>query len=337
MRILITGGAGYIGTHTCVELLAAGHDIVVIDDFSNSSPRALERVRRLSGADFPCFRLNVRNRDALDRVFASYPVDAVIHFAGSKAVGESTRLPLKYYENNVGATVTLLKTMAAHGVKRLVFSSSATVYRADNAMPLTENAALGCANPYGWTKFMCERMIADVAAADSEFCGVLLRYFNPVGAHESGLIGEDPVGTPNNLMPFICQTAVGRREELCVFGNDYPTPDGTGVRDYIHVVDLAKGHVRAADFACAHTGAHPFNLGTGSGVSVLELVSAFERATGVPVPFRIAARRPGDIAVCYADPSRARRELHWTAEKDLASMCRDAWRWQSSNPDGYRF
>lgn len=338
MNVLVTGGAGFIGSHTCVELLENNIDIVVMDNYCNSSPDALRAVEQITGKTFPIYECDMLDYDKFEKIFEENKIDAVIHFAGLKAVGESVSKPLEYYHNNITGTLNLLRLMRKYDVKKLVFSSSATVYGMNNPVPFREDMPVGgTTNPYGTTKYFIEQILRDVAFADDSWSIALLRYFNPIGAHKSGLIGENPNGIPNNLMPYIARVAAGQLECLSVYGNDYPTPDGTGVRDYIHVVDLAKGHVRAADFACAHTGAHPFNLGTGSGVSVLELVSAFERATGVPVPFRIAARRPGDIAVCYADPSRARRELHWTAEKDLASMCRDAWRWQSRNPDGYRF
>lgn len=336
MSVFVTGGAGYIGSHTCVELLHAGYDIVVADDLSNSNPLVLSRIQRITGRDFPFYKIDVGSPAAVDWVLGKHPeISAVIHFAGYKAVGESVEQPVRYYRNNLGATLALLEAMAARGVKRVVFSSSATVYLPRDEMPLEESAPTGCSNPYGWTKYMCERIFSDAASADSSLSVVLLRYFNPIGAHESGLIGEDPRGVPNNLMPYICQVACGRRQVLSVFGNDYPTPDGTGVRDYIHVVDLARGHLAALRYAAAHTGSVAVNLGTGRGCSVLELVHAFEAATGVPVPCRMAPRRGGDIARYYGDPALAHSLLGWKAEKTIEDMCRDSWRWQSRNPQGY--
>ncbi len=336
MRILVTGGAGYIGSHTCVELLNAGYDAVVVDDLRNSSEKAIARVKQITGKPLPFHKTDVCDRAALDAVLDGYDdIVCAIHFAGLKAVGESVEKPLQYYRNNLDATMTLCEALTAHGIKRLIFSSSATVYRPGDAMPLAEGYELGCTNPYGWTKFVSEQILMDLCAADGEFSAVLLRYFNPVGAHESGLIGEDPRGIPNNLMPYICQTAVGRRERLNVFGNDYPTPDGTGVRDYIHVCDLARGHVAAIEYALKHTGAIPINLGTGNGVSVLELLHAFEQACGHRIPYAIAGRRAGDVAECYADPSRAYELLGWKARCGIDRMCEDAWRWQSENPMGY--
>lgn len=336
MAVLITGGAGYIGSHTCVEMLNAGKEIVVIDNFSNSSPVSAERVRRITGKDFPLIECDIRDKEGLQRIFDAYDIDAVIHFAGLKAVGESCVKPLEYYDNNISGTVTLLEVMRDHGVKRMVFSSSATVYGEKNKVPFNEEMeAGGTTNPYGTTKLFIEHILTDLCKADAGWSVSLLRYFNPIGAHESGLIGEAPNGIPNNLMPYIAQVAVGKREKLSVFGNDYETPDGTGVRDYIHVVDLAKGHVAALDRAMNVTGCEIFNLGTGNGVSVLELVSAFEKATGVKIPYVIAPRRPGDIAYSYADASKARDILGWKAEKNAEDACRDTWRWQSGNPDGY--
>lgn len=337
MRILVTGGAGYIGSHTVLELLRKGYDVVVVDNLSNSSEESLERVSELAGRSPVFFRADIRDRETLDRIFTDYPTDCVIHFAGLKAVGESVQKPLEYYQNNLDSTMTLLAVMRAHGVKRIVFSSSATVYSADNKMPLAETDRTGdCSNPYGWTKYICERILTDTASADPGMGVVLLRYFNPIGADESGRIGEDPDGLPNNLMPFITQIAVGRRKELNVFGDDYDTPDGTGVRDYLHVKDLAAGHVAAIDYAMAHTGTEAFNLGTGRGVSVLEMVRAFERVNGTPVPYRITDRRPGDLATVYADASKSERLLGWRAERSLEDMCRDSWRWQKMNPEGYK-
>ncbi|TVO62608.1 UDP-glucose 4-epimerase GalE [Denitromonas ohlonensis] len=334
--ILVTGGAGYIGSHTCVALLAAGHEVVVVDNFSNSNPEALARVGQIAGRPVAAIHeVDIRDRAGLDAVFAAQPVDAVIHFAGLKAVGESVQKPHAYYDNNVAGTLVLLEVMAARGVKRMVFSSSATVYGDPASVPIREDFPTAPTNPYGRTKWMLEFILQDVAAADADWQMALLRYFNPVGAHPSGLIGEDPNGIPNNLMPYVSQVAVGKLAELGVFGDDYPTADGTGVRDYIHVVDLAIGHVRAVERLMAGAGVLTLNLGTGRGYSVLEVVKAFERASGRPVPYRIAPRRPGDIAQCYADPALALAELGWRAEHDLADMCADAWRWQSGNPDGY--
>ncbi len=336
MNILVTGGAGYIGSHTVVELLEAGHHVTVADNLSNSSPESLRRVERITGASVPFYRADIRDRAALERVFTEHPFDCCIHFAGLKAVGESVTRPLEYYENNLNGTLVLLDVMRAHGCKNIIFSSSATVYGEPETIPITEDCPKGrCTNPYGWTKWMIEQVLTDMHTADSEWNVVLLRYFNPIGAHPSGLIGEDPAGIPNNLMPYITQVAVGKRPKLRVFGNDYDTPDGTGVRDYIHVVDLAKGHVKALEAIRRDCGVAVYNLGTGRGYSVLELVSAFEEATGVPVPYEIAPRRPGDIAACWSDPSKAKAELGWQAELGLREMCRDSWNWQKNNPNGY--
>lgn len=336
MNVLVTGGAGYIGSHTCVELLDSGHTPIVLDNLCNSGAESLRRVEQITGKSVTFVEGDVRDTAVLERIFDDYAIDCVIHFAGLKAVGESVAQPLRYYENNLGATMSLVGVMSRRGVKKLIFSSSATVYSADNEMPLREDSRTGnCTNPYGWTKYMGEQILRDVARADGEWSVLQLRYFNPVGAHESGLLGEDPDGVPNNLMPYISQTAVGRREQLRVFGADYPTPDGTGVRDYIHVVDLAKGHVAALDYLMCHTGEAVFNLGTGKGYSVLEMVQAFQQASGKAVPYVITERRVGDLAVCYADPAKSREVLGWQAERSLADMCADAWRWQSQNPDGY--
>lgn len=336
MAVLVTGGAGYIGSHTCVELLDAGYDVVVADNLSNSSEISLQRVEKITGKPLTFYNADVRDGNKLDEIFTRHDITQVIHFAGFKAVGESVAKPLMYYRNNLDSTISLCEAMLRHNVMELVFSSSATVYSPGNTMPLSESSSTGnCTNPYGWTKFMCEQIITDVVRAHEGFSAALLRYFNPVGAHPSGLIGEDPSGVPNNLMPFISQTAVGRRKELSVFGSDYDTPDGTGVRDYLHVVDLAKGHVSAIRYLDDHSGVHIFNLGTGRGSSVLEMVHTFERVNGVRVPYRIAERRPGDLATVYADPSKSNRDLHWKTEKDLDDMCRDSWHWQSSNPNGY--
>jgi len=335
LQILVTGGAGYIGSHTCVELLAAGHEVIVIDNFSNSSAVAIDRIETISGQAFQFFKIDIRNHIALDKVFTDNKIDAVIHFAGLKAVGESVAQPLRYYDNNVVGSLVLLDVMEAHNVKRLVFSSSATVYGDPQSVPVNEHAALAPTNPYGRSKLMLEQILRDLAASDTAWEIALLRYFNPVGAHESGLIGEDPGGIPNNLMPYISQVAVGRLQELSVFGNDYPTPDGTGVRDYIHVVDLAHGHLAALSALGKHGCVMTVNLGTGQGYSVLDMVQAFEVASGRNVPFKFVPRRSGDIASCYADPSLAAELMGWRAEKGLAEMCADTWRWQSSNPEGY--
>jgi UDP-glucose 4-epimerase len=335
-RVLVTGGAGYIGSHTCIELMAAGHDVVVVDNLCNSKQESLRRVERIAGRPLAEFIVaDVRDRKALRAVFAAYSFDAVIHFAGFKAVGESVEQPLSYYDNNVGGTISLCEVMAEFGVKTLAFSSSATVYGDPVSVPIREDFATGPTNPYGCSKWMVEHVLRDLCAADPAWRVALLRYFNPVGAHESGLIGEDPNGVPNNLMPFVSQVAVGKLAELKVFGGDWPTPDGTGVRDYIHVLDLAQGHVRAIDYLSEHRGLLTVNLGTGRGYSVLDVVRAFEAASGRSVPYRIVDRRPGDIAQCYADPACANRLLGWVAQRDIAQMCADAWRWQSTNPQGY--
>jgi UDP-glucose 4-epimerase len=334
--ILITGGAGYIGSHTCLEFLAAGHDIVVLDNLCNSSAESLRRVQALSGRDFPFVAADIRDRAALDALFKAHAIDAVIHFAGLKAVGESVAKPLLYYDNNIAGSITLFEAMQAAGVKTMVFSSSATVYGDPAAVPIREDFPVGATtNPYGRSKLIIEQILGDVAVSDPEWRIALLRYFNPVGAHKSGRIGEDPRGIPNNLMPYIAQVAVGRREVLNVWGNDYPTPDGTGVRDYIHVVDLAVGHVKAVAKLAEGPGVRVWNLGTGRGYSVVEMAKAFEQASGRPVPYRFGPRRAGDIAQCWADPARAERELGWKAQRGLDEMCGDAWRWQSMNPQGF--
>lgn len=336
MAILITGASGYIGSHTCLEMLAADYDIVTVDNYCNSKPEVVRRVQELSGKTYPVYEGDIRDRGCLDRIFRENHIEAVVHFAGLKAVGESTQKPLLYYDNNVAGTVTLCQAMAAAGCKRIIFSSSATVYNADLPSPRTEDMPTGgVSNPYGRTKYMVEEILKDLCAADPTWSAVLLRYFNPIGAHESGRIGEDPKGVPNNLMPYIAQVAIGKRPCLSVFGNDYDTPDGTGVRDYLHVVDLARGHVQAVEYALSHTGAEPFNLGTGTGYSVLDIVKAFEQANNIHIPYAIAPRRPGDIATCYSDPSKAQKMLGWTAQKTLTDMCRDSWRWQTQNPNGY--
>ena len=336
MNILVTGGAGYIGSHTVVELLEADHSVVVVDDLVNSSAESLRRVERITGVSVPFYPVDIRDRAGLEEVFAAHDFDCCIHFAGLKAVGESVAKPLEYYENNLNGTFVLLDVLGRHGCKNIIFSSSATVYGEPEQMPITEECPKGrCTNPYGWTKWMIEQVLTDLHRADEAWNVLLLRYFNPIGAHPSGLIGEDPAGIPNNLMPYITQVAVGKREKLSVFGDDYDTPDGTGVRDYIHVVDLARGHVKALAAIEKGCGAAVYNLGTGRGYSVLEIVRAFEEATGVPVPYVIAPRRPGDIAACWSDPGKAERELGWKAELGLKEMCRDSWNWQKNNPDGY--
>ena len=336
MSILLTGGAGYIGSHTCVEMLNAGYDIVVVDNYSNSSPEALKRVKELTGKDFPIYEADVCDGEAMNALFDREKIEAVIHFAGYKAVGDSVQKPLMYYRNNLDSTMTLLEVMRAHGVKRLVFSSSATVYGMQEKMPLTEDMPIGgCLNPYGWTKCMIEQILFDVAKAESDWTMVLLRYFNPVGAHESGRIGENPNGIPNNLMPRITQAVIGKIPPIQVMGTDYPTPDGTCLRDYIHVVDLAKGHVCAIRYALEHTGAEAVNLGVGRGCSVREIIRAFEEATGEKVPCSDGPRRPGDAPVSYADAGKALRLFGWKAEKSIVDMCRDSWRWQKQNPNGY--
>ncbi len=336
MNVLLTGGAGYIGSHTAVECLEAGHEVVVFDNLSNSSETSLERVAQIAGRRVEFVQGDIRDRAALRALFAKYAIDAVVHFAGLKAVGESVEKPLLYYDNNITGSIALFEVMAEAGVKSVVFSSSATVYGDPATVPITEDFPLSATNPYGRSKLFIEEMLRDVARADESWTIALLRYFNPVGAHASGLIGEDPRGIPNNLMPYIAQVAVGRRPHLNVFGGDYPTPDGTGVRDYIHVVDLARGHVAALNRLHHKSGGvHVWNLGTGRGVSVLEMVRAFEAASGKPVPYEIVARRPGDVAQCWADPARAARQPRSRAVYDLPRMCADAWRWQSGNPDGY--
>ena len=336
MKVLVTGGAGYIGSHTCVELVEAGYTPIVVDNLCNSSAKSLERVKEITGQDIPFYQGDVCDEALLDSILNEHEVICAIHFAGLKAVGESVAMPLEYFRNNLLSTLTLCKVLGKHGVKKIIFSSSATVYSGDNEMPLRETSKTGnCTNPYGWTKYMGEQILRDIAKADEEWSVVNLRYFNPVGAHKSGLIGEHPNGIPNNLMPFISQTAIGKRDHLNVFGNDYPTPDGTGVRDYIHVVDLARGHVAAIKYLLANKGEGVFNLGTGTGYSVLDMVKAFEAANGVSVPYEIAARRPGDLATCYADPAKSREVLGWEAQFDQNDMCRDSWNWQSKNPNGY--
>ena len=336
MNILVTGGAGFIGSHTCVELLAGGHDLTVIDNLENSCEESLVRVRKLAGKDLEFIRADIRDRQSLDRIFGGSDFDAVVHFAGLKAVGESTEVPLAYYQNNVTGTLSLLEAMNEHGCRNIVFSSSATVYGDPASVPITEDFPLQATNPYGRTKLFIEEILRDVCLADARWNCLLLRYFNPIGAHASGEIGEEPVGIPNNLMPYVMQVAAGILDELSVFGDDYPTPDGTGIRDYIHVVDLARGHVAALEKLNSLTGCRAVNLGTGRGYSVLEVVTAARQTTGKAIPARMVGRRPGDIAACYADPELATNLLGWRAECDLERMCEDAWRWQSNNPNGYR-
>lgn len=335
MRILVTGGAGYIGSHTCLELLNSGHQVVVVDNLSNSSVEALQRVEQLTGQSIQFYQADIRDEKALCTIFATEKVDAVIHFAGSKAVGESVAKPLFYYENNVSASGLLMRVMLAHQVKTLVFSSSATVYGEPVSSPIREDFVVQPTNPYGRSKLMVEQVMSDLVVAQPDFSAIVLRYFNPVGAHESGLIGEDPNGIPNNLMPFINQVAIGRRPHLAVFGDDYDTPDGTGVRDYIHVCDLASGHVKALETLHQNAGFHVFNLGTGQGVSVLQMVEAYRRISGQLISYQVAPRRPGDIACCYADSSRAEQLLNWKAERGLEQMVADSWKWQKLNPAGY--
>ena len=335
MAVLVTGGAGYIGSHTCVELLTTGYEVVVVDNFANSKPEVLKRIKEITGKTLKFYEANLLNKDKLDKVFRENDFEAVIHFAGLKAVGESVEFPLRYYQNNLMGTLMLCEVMQKYGVKKIVFSSSASVYGMPERMPITEEFPLQAMNPYGRTKLMIEEILRDIYAADKDWGIVLLRYFNPIGAHESGRIGEDPKGIPNNLMPYLTQVAVGKREKLYIFGNDYPTSDGTGVRDYLHVVDLARGHLQALDKVKVMTGVEAYNLGTGVGYSVLEVVRSFAKATGKDIPYVITERRPGDIAECYADPSKAFRELGWKAEKSLEEMCKDSWRWQKNNPHGY--
>lgn len=335
MSILVTGGAGYIGSHTVVELLKLGKDVVIVDNLSNSSILVLDRIETITGKRPTFYELDVANKVALREVFEKESIEAAIHFAGYKAVGESVEKPVMYYENNIMSTLALVEVMAEFGVKKIVFSSSATVYGLNNPSPLVETMPTSATNPYGYTKVMLEQILRDVEVADKEWSIALLRYFNPIGAHESGLIGEDPAGIPNNLMPFVAQVAVGKRPELSVFGNDYDTVDGTGVRDYIHVIDLALGHIKALEKISMTAGVHTYNLGSGQGTSVLELVQAFEKVNGVPVPYKIVDRRPGDVATCYANADKALEELDWKTEKTIEDMCRDTWNWQSKNPNGY--
>jgi len=336
MKILVTGGAGYIGSHTCVELLKAGHEIVIVDNLSNSNEKSLHRVQAITGKKLDFYKVDIRDRKALEQVFEQHDINSVVHFAGLKAVGESVEKPLLYYKNNVGGTIILCEVMKKFDVKDIVFSSSATVYGDPHKVPIKENFPLHPTNPYGRSKLMIEEILNDLNVSDSEWNAILLRYFNPVGAHESGLIGEDPNDIPNNLMPYISQVAVGKLDKLHVFGKDYPTEDGTGVRDYIHVVDLSQGHLDALDKLQENPGVAVYNLGTGEGYSVLEMISTFEKVSGKSIPYDIVDRRSGDIAECYADPSLAKKELNWEAKRGVEDMCRDAWRWQKNNPQGYK-
>ncbi|MEX2477345.1 MAG: UDP-glucose 4-epimerase GalE [Gracilimonas sp.] len=336
MTVLVTGGAGYIGSHTVLELLNEGHEVIVVDNLSNSSEKAVTRVKQITGKELTFYEQDLLDKKALNSIFEDHKIDSVIHFAGYKAVGESVAKPLMYYENNLGSTLYLCELMKKHGVKNIVFSSSATVYGDPHKVPITEDFPLSATNPYGRTKLFIEYILKDLYVADESWNIALLRYFNPVGAHESGLIGEDPNDIPNNLMPYVSQVAVGKLKELSVFGNDYPTHDGTGVRDYIHVVDLAVGHLKALEKLETKPGLVVYNLGTGNGSSVLDMINAFEKASGKKVPYKIAPRRPGDIAACYADPSKAEKELGWTAKRGIEEMCEDTWRWQSQNPNGYK-
>lgn len=335
MKILVTGGTGYIGSHTVLELLQAGYETVVLDNLCNSSEESIKRVEQITGKKAAFYQADIRDEAAMDRIFAAEKPDAVIHFAGLKAVGESVQIPLEYYDNNITGTLTLLRAMSRVGCKNIVFSSSATVYGKPETVPIREDFPLSATNPYGRTKLMIEKILGDLYVSDASWNIILLRYFNPIGAHESGLIGEDPDGIPNNLLPYVAKVAVGRLEKVNVFGNDYETPDGTGVRDYIHVVDLAKGHVKALEKITQSCGLQVYNLGTGNGYSVLDIIRAFSKACGHEIPYVIGPRRPGDIDVCYADPAKAAQELGWEAEYDLDRMCEDTWRWQSQNPDGY--
>jgi len=333
MKILLTGGAGYIASHTCIELVKANHEPIIVDNFYNSQKEAINRVEQIVGKKIPFYEVDVCDKEATRIIFEENKIDAVIHFAGYKAVGESVSKPLAYYRNNIDSALTICELMIEYDVNKFVFSSSATVYGLSETVPLKEGMPTGCTNPYGWTKYMIEQILIDFAAANKNMDVVLLRYFNPIGAHESGLIGEDPVGIPNNLMPYICQVAVGKLEKLSVFGDDYPTPDGTGVRDHIHVVDLASGNVAACEYE--NKGTEIVNLGTGIGYSVLDMVKAFEKANSIKIPYTIAPRRAGDIATCYADATKAKKLLNWEAQYDLTTMCRDSWNWQSKNPKGY--
>ena len=335
MKILVTGGAGYIGSHTCIELLNAGYEIVVLDNLDNSCEKSLDVVKEITGKDFPFYEVDLLDYEATNKVFEEHKFDAVIHFAGLKAVGESTKIPIRYYHNNITGTLHLIDIMEKHDVYNLVFSSSATVYGMSKTVPITEDFPTSTTNPYGATKLMIENILKDVYAANNKWSITLLRYFNPIGAHKSGKLGEDPKGIPNNLLPYVAQVAVGKLEYIHVFGNDYDTPDGTGVRDYIHVVDLAIGHLKAIEHRTNISGVHTYNLGTGNGYSVLDVIHAFEKACGKELPYKIEERRPGDIGECYANAVKAKEELHWVATREIAEMCEDAWRWQSNNTNGF--
>ncbi len=335
MKILVTGGAGYIGSHTCVELLNRGYEIVVLDNLMNSCKKSLDVVKELTGKDFPFYEVDMLDKDAMETVFKENKIDAVIHFAGLKAVGESTQIPITYYHNNITGTLHLMQLMEKYDVNNIVFSSSATVYGTPKTVPIREDFPLSTTNPYGSTKLMIENILTDIQKANSKLSVTLLRYFNPIGAHKSGKIGEDPKGIPNNLLPYVAQVAVGKLEKVHVFGNDYPTNDGTGVRDYIHVVDLALGHLKAIEKNTGKSGVHIYNLGTGNGYSVLQVINAFSKACGKDIPYQIDPRRPGDIAECFADPKKAREELGWEATRGIEEMCEDSWRWQSTNPNGF--
>ena len=335
MKILVTGGAGYIGSHTCVELLNAGYEIIVLDNLSNSSEKCLDAVKQLTGKDFPFYKVDMLDKDEMEKVFAENKIDAVIHFAGLKAVGESTQIPITYYHNNITGTLYLLQLMEKYDVNNIVFSSSATVYGMPKTVPITEDFPLSTTNPYGSTKLFIEQILKDTHAANSKLSVTLLRYFNPIGANKSGIMGEDPKGIPNNLLPYVAQVAVGKLEKVHVFGNDYPTLDGTGVRDYIHVVDLALGHLKAIEKKTDVPGVHIYNLGTGNGYSVLQIIDAFSKACGKEIPYQIDPRRPGDIAQCYANPAKAKAELDWEATRGIEEMCEDSWRWQSTHPNGF--
>lgn len=335
MNILVTGGAGYIGSHTCVELLNAGYDIVVVDNFDNSCMKSLDTVKSITGKDFKFYEVDLLDRENLEKVFMENKIDGVIHFAGLKAVGESTQIPLRYYHNNITGTLVLMELMEKYDVNNIVFSSSATVYGMPKSVPITEDFPLSTTNPYGATKLMLEQILTDIAKANPKLSVTLLRYFNPIGAHKSGNMGEDPKGIPNNLLPYVAQVAVGKLEKVHVFGNDYPTVDGTGVRDYIHVVDLALGHLKAIEHRSGKPGVHIYNLGTGNGYSVLQIIEAFKKACGKDIPYVIDPRRPGDIAECWANPTKAKAELQWEATRGIEEMCEDSWRWQSTHPNGY--
>jgi UDP-glucose 4-epimerase len=335
VKILVTGGAGFIGSHAAVELLENGYDIVIVDNLSNSQIEAIQRIKELTGKDFPFYEMDLLNAEALETIFAAQKIDAVMHFAGLKAVGESVEMPLAYYHNNITGTLILCEAMKKHGVKNIVFSSSATVYGNPDRVPIDESFPLSATNPYGRTKLMIEEILRDLHVSDPSWRIAVLRYFNPIGAHASGRIGENPTGIPNNLMPYITQVAIGKREQLQVFGNDYDTHDGTGVRDYIHVVDLVKGHLKALQYLENNEGIETFNLGTGTGYSVLDLVKSFGEVTSTDIPYQIVDRRPGDIGICYANPEKAKTVLGWQAEKDLKDMCKDSWKWQSQNPNGF--